>query len=85
MKLMKELSKEDSNFKMRKGKQKQLWADAEFVRWLKKLKAKKEIEGDEVGNLGELTRQMLDTEAIKEVERQMIQNKIKLKIDGRLI
>jgi len=69
---------------MRKGKQKQLWADAEFIKWLKKLKAKKEIEGDEVGNLGELTKQMLNTDAIKEVERQMVQNKIKLKLDRRM-
>jgi len=68
--------------------QKQLWADKEFISWLKKLRAKKELEGEEITNLGELTKQLVKTEAIKEVEKQILKNHLlsndlKIKLDAR--
>jgi hypothetical protein len=68
--------------------QKQLWADKEFIAWLKKLRAKKELEGEEIRNLGELTKQLVKTEAIKEVENQVLKNHLfsndlKIKLDAR--
>lgn len=68
-------------------KQKQIWADVEFVSWLKKLKAKKELDGEEISNLGELTRQLIHTPAITDVEKQLLKNQkitdIKIKLDAR--
>ena len=66
--------------------QKQLWADKEFVAWLKKLRAKKQLNGEEIHNLGELTKQLVKTEAIKEVENQILKsniNSLKIKLDTR--
>ena len=67
--------------------QKNLWVDKEFLRWLKTLKAKKQINGGEVTNLGELTRELINTEAIKDVERQILKEQnmanIKIKLDAR--
>lgn len=75
-----------------RSNQANLWVDKDFLVWLKKLKAKNQIEGIEIPNLGELTRQILQTDAIKEVERQIIshftqkdKNDIKLKLDERRI
>ena len=70
--------------------QKQLWADQEFISWLRRLKAKKELEGEIIDNLGELTRQMLSVDAIKDVEKQLLngQNGItdfKIRLDTRRI
>ena len=33
----------------KRKQQKQIWADTEFIGWLKKLKAKKELDGEEIG------------------------------------
>lgn len=71
----------------KRKKQKQLWVDEEFINWLKKLRAKKELDGEPINNLGELTKQMLGTQAIAEVERQMLKDQkiadIKIKLDAR--
>lgn len=68
--------------------QKNLWVDADFLNWLKKLKAKKTLEGVNVSNLGDLTKEILNTEAIKEVENQVLKQaqvrgvtNIKIKLD----
>jgi hypothetical protein len=70
----------------RKG-QKNLWVDAEFLSWLKQLKAKKQINGEDIGNLGELTKRMVSTEAIKEVERQILSSSnvtdVRVKLDKK--
>jgi len=68
--------------------QKQIWADQEFVKWLRQLKAKKELSGETIENIGEITRQMVSVDAIKEVERQLLGgqsgiNEIKIKLDMR--
>jgi hypothetical protein len=72
---------------VRKGNQKNLWVDAEFLAWLKKLKAQKQLNGEEIGNLGELTRRIVSTDAIKEVEKQILSNSgvadIRIKLDKR--
>lgn len=71
----------------KRRQQKQIWVDEEFIRWLKKLKAKKELDGDSVANIGELTRQVVNTKAIEDVEKQMLKDQniasIKIKLDTR--
>ena len=71
----------------KKRKQKQVWVDPEFVTWLKRLKAKKELDGEEIANLGELTRQVVNTKAIEDVEKQLLKDEkiasIKIKLDAR--
>jgi len=71
----------------RKGNQKNLWVDAEFLNWLKKLKAQKQLNGEEIGNLGELTKRIVSTDAIKEVEKQVLANAgltdVRIKLDKR--
>lgn len=71
----------------KKRNQKQLWVDKEFISWLKTLKAKKQLDGEEVTNLGELTRQLVNTPAITDVEKQLLKNQkitdIKIKLDAR--
>ena len=73
----------------KRRQQKQIWVDEEFVRWLKKLKAKKELDGESVANIGELTRQVVNTKAIEEVERQLLKDQnianIRIKLDTRRI
>ena len=73
----------------KKRHQKQLWVDPEFIRWLKTLKAKKELDGESIGNLGELTRQMVNSPAITDMERQLLKDEkiasIKIKLDARRI
>lgn len=73
----------------KRKKQKQLWVDTEFISWLKKLKAKKELDGEEITNLGELTRQMIHTPAMSDIERQLLKNQnltsIKIKLDAKRI
>ena len=70
-----------------KRNQKQLWVDQEFIKWLKTLRAKKQLDGEEVTNLGELTRQIVNTPAITDVEKQLLKNQkitdIKIKLDAR--
>ena len=71
----------------KKRHQKQIWADPDFIDWLKKLKAKKELDGEAIPNLGELTKQMVNAPAIEEVEKQLLKNEkianIKIKLDTR--
>jgi len=75
--------------KNKRRNQKNLWVDEEFLAWLKRLKGKKEAEGIEIKNLGELTKQIINTEAIREVEQQILRDKniadIKLKLDSKRI
>jgi len=58
--------------KSKRKMQQQLWVDKEFISWLKKLKAKKELDGEEISNLGELTRQIVHTPALTDLERQLL-------------
>jgi hypothetical protein len=77
------------NHKSRRRDQRQIWADEQFVNWLRQLKAKKELSGEIVDNLGELTRQIVSVDAIKEVERQILQGNpagvadIRIRLDTR--
>jgi len=72
---------------VKKRRQKQLWVDPEFISWLKKLRAKKELDGEEISSLGELTRQVVNAPAIMDVEKQLLKDQkivdIKLKLDAR--
>ena len=71
----------------KRAKQKQLWVDEEFISWLKQLRAKKQLDGEEISNLGELTRQLVNTPAIQDIESQLLKNKnihnIKIKLDAK--
>ena len=71
----------------KRKRQKQLWVDAEFISWLKKLKAKKELDGEAIPNLGELTRQMVNSPALTDLEKQLLKNKdianIRIKLDAK--
>lgn len=73
----------------KRRQQKQIWVDETFINWLKKMKAKKELDGEEVANMGELTRQLVNTPAIMDVERQLLKDQniasIKIKLDARRI
>ena len=73
--------------KSKRKMQQQLWVDKEFISWLKKLKAKKELDGEEISNLGELTRQIVHTPALTDLERQLLKDQnianIKIKLDTR--
>lgn len=64
-----------------------LWVDKDFLVWLKKLKGKKEADGIEIRNLAELTKQIIQTEAIKDVEVQILKDKqmsdIRIKMDSK--
>lgn len=78
-----------SNIISKRRSQKQIWVDEEFLKWLKKLKAMKELDGEEIKNMGELTRQVVNTNAIKDVEKQLLKDQniasIKIKIDARRV
>lgn len=66
--------------------QKNLWVDKDFLNWLKSLKAKKMLNGEEINNLGELTKLIVKTEAISDVENQILNNKmnnLRIKIDAK--
>ena len=71
----------------KRNKQKQLWVDADFINWLKKLKAKKELDGESISNLGELTRQLVNNPALADLESKMLKDKniasIKIKLDAK--
>lgn len=73
----------------KRRQQKQIWVDETFINWLKKMKAKKELDGEEVANMGELTRQLVNTPAIQDVERQLLKDQnianIKIKLDAKRI
>ena len=73
----------------KRTKQKQLWADPDFIAWLKQLRAKKQLGGVETANLGELTRQLVNAPAIKDIESQILNGKdvtsIKIKLDAKRI
>lgn len=77
----------DKTMISKRRSQKQIWVDATFIQWLKRLKAKKELEGEEVANMGELTKQIVNTKAIEDVERQLLKDtniaSIKIKLDAR--
>lgn len=73
--------------KSRRNEQKQLWVDKKFIAWLRKLKAQSELNGKDIGNLGEMAKRILNVEAIKDVEKQVLQssniNSLKIKMDSR--
>ncbi len=64
------------------------WVDKEFKRFLEEMKAKKIIAGEPIDNLGQITEQMMKTQAMKDLEQQLMNNKenlelIKIKMDKR--
>jgi len=68
---------------------KNLWVDKNFLNWLKDLKAKKQLNGEEIKNLGDLTGEIMKTSAIKEVENQILKKSqsenvtnIRIKLDA---
>jgi len=72
--------------------QKNLWVDKDFIKWLKNVKAKKQLNGEDITNLGDITREIMNTEAILDVEAQILKQSkgnmnnftnIKIKLDAK--
>jgi hypothetical protein len=63
------------------------WVDKNFKDWLEKMKAKKVLCGEKIDNLGQITEEILNLPALKELENQLIKNKtkelVKLQMDMR--
>lgn len=75
-----------------RNKQKQLWADEEFVRALERIRAKRVIAGMPVKNNAELTREMINSDSFKMVEDELTKiekmnfnMKLKIRMDGKLL
>lgn len=67
-----------------RNSQKQVWVDKDFIKWLKKVKAMKQIKGEDVNNLGTITSQILKTNAIKDMERQLTSDNLNLELRFKL-
>ena len=70
-----------------RNKQKQLWSDEEFIKRLERIKAERLLNGKPVKNLGVLTKEMLKCPSFKEVEKELLEQQIKvdlaIKLDKR--
>lgn len=78
-----------------RNNQKQIWADKMFIQKLEEIRAKAILEGKPIKNVGEITKRMCQTEAFKELEKQVINfdplnlnkknnMKLRIKFDGLL-
>ena len=66
--------------------QENVWVDKKFKTVLEQIKARKVLAGEKVENLGQITEQMVNTPAFKDVEAQLIKNEklvMDLKMDKR--
>lgn len=76
----------------KRNNQKQLWADIEFVERLEDIRAKRRLVGKPINNIGELTKEIVNCRAFKELEDEILslgasgfkKNKmnINIKLDG---
>lgn len=74
-----------------RNKQKQIWADEEFVKTLEKIRAKRTLSGLPIKNNAELTREIICTDSFRMVEEELtridkmnMNMKIKIRLDGRI-
>jgi len=52
--------------------QKQIWADIKFIKKLEVIKARKIIAGDPIGNIGEITRKIIECKSFEDIEQEII-------------
>jgi len=75
------------NTKSNRHNQQQIWADKDFVKWIRQIKGKFEAQGIEVASLGEITQKLIRVPTIEELERQILQSQnfgeLKIKMDSR--
>lgn len=55
-----------------RNNQKQIWADKLFVKKLEELKAKRILVGKPINNVGELTKMICETDAFKNLEKEIL-------------
>jgi len=71
----------------KRNKQKQIWSDPEFVTRLKQIKAQRELIGEPVDNLGDLTKEILGCPSFKELEKELLskvtKKEMRFKIDKK--
>ena len=68
-----------------------IWADKMFKERLKDIKAKRQLNGNPVNNIGELTREMLDLKSFELLEKELLKTKrikksyLRMRIDKKLL
>lgn len=67
-----------------RNKQKQLWSDKEFIERLEKIKAERLLKGQPVKNLGVLTKEMLRCPSFTEVEKELLEQQVKVELAIKL-
>lgn len=77
----------NSGIKSSRHNQQQIWADKDFVKWIRQIKGKFEAQGIEINSLGEITQKLIRVPTIQELERQILQSQnmgeLKIKMDSR--
>jgi len=73
-----------------KNIRKQVWADKEFVKKLEQMKAKMILNGVPVGNLAEITKDMMESTTFKDVEKEVTEKdkqlmRLRIKLDRKVI
>lgn len=64
--------------------QKTMRCDIEFIKRLTKLRAEKEIEDGRRISMSDITKQIIKCDAFNDLEKELLNKKLKLKFDGRL-
>jgi len=67
-----------------RSKQKQIWADTEFIKRLEEVKAKASLNNRHYTSYSDLTKELVNTPAFEDVERQLVENnrKVNRKLKG---
>lgn len=55
-----------------RNNQKQIWADAEFVKKLELIKAKRLLVGKPINNMGDLTKMICETDSFRRLEEEIL-------------
>ena len=64
--------------------QKQIWADMNFVKKLEEIKAKRTLIGIPVKNIGELTKEIINTESFAKLEDELIRKDKNIRINIKM-
>ena len=68
-----------------RNNQQQVWCDKEFAMELKKIMAKKLLNGTSVKNVGQLTKEILNTPSWKKILKELVESKqqFQIKMDSK--
>ena len=73
--------------KLDRNKQEQVWTHKDFKKLLQEIKALRALTDNPVSNLGDLTKEMMDTPSFAKVKAELLRTKFKeslgLKIDKK--